>query len=257
MNLTIFQSEKGDCLLLDGADGRLVLVDGGMSTSMKAAVAPHLNTLREAGRELDVVYVSHIDEDHISGVLALLDTELDWRVHQHHLDNGDERPEPKVPRPPPIKALWHNAFKDQLSKISGDVEKLLVAAVPTFLATRDPKLTSLALEYAQITTSVKQALQVTHLAAADLLDIPINRVKGQKTKSKLLRADGTVKKIDVGGMEFRIIGPTLEELKQLRDGWKHWIDGHAVDIAKMREDMRKRADEIQSGDPLSGISVKW
>ena len=25
----------------------------------------------------------------------------------------------------------------------------------------------------------------------------------------------------------------------------------------LSEDMRKRADEIQSGDPLSGISVKW
>ena len=74
MKLTIFQSDKGDCLLLEGKSGQLMLCDGGMRRSMSDACA------RGAGQaartsEIDLVYVSHIDNDHISGVLQLLEDE--------------------------------------------------------------------------------------------------------------------------------------------------------------------------------------
>ena len=45
MKLTVFQSDKGDCLLLTSADGKNVLIDGGMSDSYTTHVAPALNKL--------------------------------------------------------------------------------------------------------------------------------------------------------------------------------------------------------------------
>ena len=51
MKLTVFQSEKGDCLLLTSEDGtRRVLVDGGMRPSYQEFVAPVLGALHEAGK---------------------------------------------------------------------------------------------------------------------------------------------------------------------------------------------------------------
>src|SRR5829696_7201563 len=108
MKLRIFQSSKGDCLLLEGADGKHVLCDGGMRSSMKEHVRGELGKLREAGKKLDYVYVSHIDQDHISGVLQLLEDEFEWQLYDFHNTNGNSIKLPKVPRPPEIGGIWHN-----------------------------------------------------------------------------------------------------------------------------------------------------
>ena len=83
MKLQIFQSAQGDCLLLEGKDKKLVLCDGGMRSSIKSHVRDELTKLRTKGRELEFVYVSHIDSDHISGVLQLLEDEVEWRVFDY------------------------------------------------------------------------------------------------------------------------------------------------------------------------------
>ena len=80
MKLTIFQSDKGDCLLLEAKSGELILCDGGMGPSMRDHVRDELAKLRDAKKELELVYVSHVDNDHISGVLQLLQDEVEWRV---------------------------------------------------------------------------------------------------------------------------------------------------------------------------------
>jgi hypothetical protein len=47
VKLTVFQSEKGDCLLLESKDGtRRVLVDGGMKASYRKFVAPAVTAVR-------------------------------------------------------------------------------------------------------------------------------------------------------------------------------------------------------------------
>ena len=73
MKLTVFRSEKGDCLLLTSKNGKRMLIDGGMEKSYENHVAPELGRLRDANKKVDLVYVSHIDRDHISGVLRMLD----------------------------------------------------------------------------------------------------------------------------------------------------------------------------------------
>ena len=68
MRLTAFQSDKGDCLLLTNTAGTArVLVDGGMPMSYDAHVAAAMGKLQIAKKALDIVYVSHIDQDHIGG----------------------------------------------------------------------------------------------------------------------------------------------------------------------------------------------
>src|SRR5687767_14996879 len=116
MKLTAFQSDKGDCLLLETADGkRRMLIDGGMSRAYTAHVAGPLGGLRSAGKKIDIAYISHIDQDHISGVLRLLNDEAEWVVHEHQIKNGNPgHPEPDSPRPPKIGKIYHNSFHDLL-----------------------------------------------------------------------------------------------------------------------------------------------
>ena len=172
MKLTIFQSDKGDCLLLEGESGELVLCDGGMGSSMRNHVRSELAKLR-GDRALEFVYVSHIDSDHISGVLQLLQDEVEWRVFEHHQAKGDPVTRPEISRPPIIKGILHNGFRDQITAnrkpledivTAREVESLLNALVPSLFGTAVPELMATADEMQAIATSIPESLRVSKLS---------------------------------------------------------------------------------------------
>ncbi|HWA50247.1 MAG TPA: MBL fold metallo-hydrolase [Dongiaceae bacterium] len=246
MKLQIFQSEKGDCLLLESADGHRILCDGGMAGSMRKHVRAELEKLRKKKQKLDAVYISHIDQDHISGVLALLEDEVAWRVHDHHKKNGDAVAKPDVPRPPEIKTIWHNSFSAQLGSLNKPVESLLAAAAPSLLATGVPELKEVGEELYDIATSIPEAIKVSRLASPDLLGIPLNKIPGQTGKTKLLMRRPSGKPFRIGAMTLTILGPGNKELEDLRTGWKTWLDANEEAVKKIDRELKKKMDEFSN-----------
>jgi beta-lactamase superfamily II metal-dependent hydrolase len=259
MKLRIFQSEKGDCILLESNDGRLILCDGGMANSMKAVVRQELAKYREKNREIDYAYVSHIDQDHISGLLVLLEDELVWRVYDHHTANNDQVKPPKVPRPPKIGGIWHNAFHVQIGKNSGPIAELLAAGAPALLATGIPKYMEAGEEFYQIATSIPEAIKVSRLASADLLDIPLNKLPGSNEVAKLLMIRDSNKPFEVGSLTFTIVGPTGDELKKLRDGWNTWLRANKEKVKQVEKQLKKKIDEFSNsaGAPVQIDLRDW
>jgi beta-lactamase superfamily II metal-dependent hydrolase len=220
MQLTAFRSGKGDCLLLTNAkDTARILIDGGMPKPFSVHVAPALASLREQHKKLDLVYISHIDEDHIGGVLRMLDTEVAWRVHEHQKRNGNATHKaPAVPRPPQIAAIWHNAFQEQFKKNAGEIEEALAVAAPilseaTFQEWRDEGV-----KQTGLVTSIRQAIQVSRRIGSKQLGIPLNEESG-----KLMMVRDGQKTISIGGMKITVVGPTGEYLKELREKWNTWL----------------------------------
>jgi len=247
MKLKIFQSDKGDCLLLEAASGEMVLCDGGMGPSMRNHVRAELSALRNDGRELAFVYVSHIDNDHISGVLQLLEDEAEWRVFDHHQQNGRPIKRPKVPRPPVIKGILHNGFRDQIPANTKPIENLLAAMAPSLFGTAVPELVHAAEDMQAIATGVPQAIEVSKLIGDKALDIPLNRPPGVTGPSKLLFAGQPGDAFELGSMRFTLIGPTQNELEDLRDGWNNWLRDNKERLKKIRAELRKRVEEFSTG----------
>lgn len=244
MKLRIFQSDKGDCLLLEGKDGTRVLCDGGMSKSMRSHVRAELSDLRDDGAKLDYVYISHIDQDHISGVLQLLEDELEWRLYDYHLSNGSPIRKPKVPRPPEIGGIWHNAFRDQIGKNAGEIEDLLASAAPPLLASSVAELVELGGELQQIALSIPEAIKVSRYASPDLLNIPVNKLPDMNEQPKLLMFREDQGPFDVGSMAFTIIGPTREEVSLLRKGWNNFLRkaSNRRRLKELRAEIRRKVD---------------
>jgi glyoxylase-like metal-dependent hydrolase (beta-lactamase superfamily II) len=72
--LTMLPAEDGDCLLLDyGTEEEQyhVLIDGGRTSTYEAA-RPFLETIRKRGERIDLLVLTHIDADHIEGLLPLI-----------------------------------------------------------------------------------------------------------------------------------------------------------------------------------------
>lgn len=224
MKLQIFQSYQGDCLLVEARSGHRMLCDGGTAAAMKTFVAPALERLHRNGHALDLVYVSHIDDDHIGGVLALLEAALDWRVYDYHAANGDAPREPEAPRVPEIRGLWHNAFHDQIGANTGAIRNLLAASARALRASHVDMLEQLGYEYARIATSVSQALRVSRLLKPDLLGIPLNRLEASPAHDgKLLMARAGMAPEALGSLRLHILSPTQAELGKLREGWNNWL----------------------------------
>ena len=258
MKLHIYQSAQGDCLLLEGSDQRLVLCDGGMDTSLRAHVRGELTKLRTDGRVLDYVYVSHIDSDHISGVLQLLEDEVAWRVFDfetgHHVPGATP---PTVPRPPEIKGILHNAFRDLIGiNNTTDVDDLIAVAVPSLFATADPALVEAGLELESIAATIPEALRVSRLAASDALDIPVNHLPGAAGPAKLLFFRDTVESFPVGGMTFTIVGPGHDELTDVKTGWVTWLRANKEDVRALRKELKKRIEEFTEGASDSPFDLR-
>lgn len=248
MRLTAFQSDKGDCLLLeDGSGKHRMLIDGGMDTAYRPHVAPAMGRLRKAGKDLDVVYVSHIDEDHISGVLQLLDDEAAWRVHDHQVKTGNpNHPAPSTARPPDIGAIFHNSFQDQIRRNRGPIEDMLAATARTLSGCDDPWLADVTQSRRELVASIPQAMRVSQRIKPGQLNIPLN----PDFDGKLMMIDPADPGPDLslGSITLRVLGPFRKDLDKLRKEWNDWLEKHQAIVKTIRDEARRDRGDLGASD---------
>ena len=241
MKLTIFRSNKGDCLLLSaksGKSGGHALIDGGIAASFSEFVAPHLSALPK----LDLVYLSHIDQDHVGGVLQLMDDEAAWRIHEYQLANGNPHHKvPAAPRPPKVDRLWHNAFHDQVGKNAGPIADMLAATAMMLSGSENRELRLVSNAHRELAQSVSEAIRLSYRAASGQLAIPLN----PEFSGKLMRVVGGQPSIKIKGMQFLVIGPFDTDLARLRTEWNDWLKQNAAAVKTLRT--KAAADEAQLG----------
>lgn len=253
MRITAFEGGKGDCLLLESNKGKNLLMDGGHVDphfkrifSYHDNVAPTLGKLRKAGKVLDLVAVSHIDQDHIGGILSMLDDEFNWRVYEYQKAQGLTPRKPAHPRPPQIKAIWHNSFHEQLEMNRGDIEDAIAAVAPLSLALGiGPKSHGEDL-FSRLATSMTEAAKVSRRIGEGQLGIPLN----PEFKGKLVQRIRKPPQVKLGDLKITVLGPTKERLTELRTKWNKWLrstKGKAA-IRKLRHAAEGDEDLLATGD---------
>jgi hypothetical protein len=255
MQIHVFQSYQGDCLLVEDSSGEhRILCDGGTPQAMEDSIAGQLAAWEKAGKSIDLAYVSHIDSDHIGGIAVLLDLLMQWRVHDFHAEKGDPSKPPDRPRPPQIRAIWHNAFRDLIKDNAGDIEDLLAASAPVLQSSQASSLVALGYEYAQIATSVREALQVSRLIKPQLLNIELNALKSSPQHAgKLLMVRPGQKTETIGKLNVSILCPREPELEDLRDGWDNWLRDEK-NRAAARKIRNLYAGALESSTAFAGAS---
>ena len=233
MRLEAFHAADGDCLLLTSADGHHLLVDGGRSGTFSENTQPRLQELRAAGARLDIVLVSHVDADHITGILSLLRDVGDWEVFDYQRGEGanPDFPEPKAPRPPEVRALWHNSWHAQVGELEGPIAALAVqvaeaTAMDAATAASAPEATQRALaDLSGLAESIADGIQLTRLAEERT---PIERNKGFPHHLVLLR--DRPHRHRLGSTRLTVIGPTEHHLSEFRDEWRAWLQRKGIPI---------------------------
>lgn len=216
MELEVLPAQQGDCLLLhtatDAGSG-LVLIDGGPAGVSSDTLIPRLEGLRQERQlgddeplVIDLVVVSHVDDDHINGVIDLFEKMLEAK-------QAGNAPLFKV------KGLWHNSFDRVLGN---DETGGLLSATQFGAASLTPLIgeadEGAPTDHAKILASVPQGDDLRNLAEA--LEIPVN---GQFGGGLIQTADGEPVAREVAGVEFTVLGPRQPELIELQKEFDKWL----------------------------------
>lgn len=220
MELEVLPARHGDCMLLHfgSADApKVALIDGGPAGVYKDTLLPHLEALREQRGlpdnqplVIEMLIISHIDDDHVNGVIRLL------RDMKKVADNGD----------PPrfrIRRLWHNSFDDIIGNSETESRAALASQFGTASAGMQDIPEDLLEDHRdwQVLASISQGHQIRELAES--LGIPSNPDFNGNLIQAPDKDDDFLDRIELDGVTFTVLGPLTRELKELEEKHDKWL----------------------------------
>ena len=252
-SLDVRRARKGDCLLLHfGTRDKpgLVMIDGGPKSVYQPFLRPRLLKIKEARKlgaqqplPVDLLMVSHVDDDHIQGILDLT-RELRAAQNQAPLAR--------------VLGLWHNSFDD----IIGNTPAELTASVSAQFGAASlggglPPEARIDLgagasqakqEIADATLSVLASIDQGFRLRGDAEALGWQR--NPEFGGKLVLAGKTRRPVGAG-LSFTVAGPMLPEVKALQKMHDQWLKGR-----KKKTDAAALAAYVDQSVPnLSSIVV--
>jgi hypothetical protein len=221
LKLRVVQAAFGDCLILEmgtPAAPRYILIDGGPPKVYERHLRGELQKIAASGGKLDLMILSHVDNDHIIG---LLDFTSELR----------EQKAAGKPRLIGVDGLWHNSFSDTISK-GADIETRMSAMMAAAGAAAGTMTLS---SMAVLGIGEGRKLRTD----ARLLGIPVN----QGFSRGSIIVDDAPPPVVVDDVTMRIVGPTQANLDELKEAWKKWLDKHADGIAAGDPQVAAMADD--------------
>ncbi|MBQ3165303.1 MAG: DNA internalization-related competence protein ComEC/Rec2 [Lachnospiraceae bacterium] len=83
LTITMLDVGQGDCIWIETDTGHHYLIDGGSTSEKKLGEYTLIPFLKQTGTaEIDAVFLTHLDKDHTSGVLELLEGDSGIKVHK-------------------------------------------------------------------------------------------------------------------------------------------------------------------------------
>lgn len=224
LTIDVLQANDGDCLLLhyerEGAASMVrILIDGGSRGIYSNVLKPRLDALGSGDPiDLRMVMVSHIDADHITGVLDL------FRNLERLRDDGME----PFCR---IGTLWHNSFEQLHGGRTAVLQSAVVGA-----ALNGVVPSGLNAVAAAVVASVRQGAALRDVSVR--LAIPLN----QGATEALVRApENDVRRLTIApGLIFTILGPRDAQLAKLDEEWQKAKDAHPGNPAAQAADYLNR-----------------
>jgi beta-lactamase superfamily II metal-dependent hydrolase len=205
----VVQAEFGDCLILEfGSPGksRYILIDGGPEHIYDQFLGPELHKIAGRDGKLDLMVLSHIDTDHVIGLLDFL---AELKKGRDETGSGFIG----------VDDLWHNTF----SRTIGDGNDIEVRLKSMMAAAASANL-AMAATGATI-QGVKEGEQL--IGFAHQLHIPVNQ--GFTNNAVVVENAPGIKQF--GNLNLRVVGPSQKDLNRLKKEWLDWLDKNEGAVA--------------------------
>jgi beta-lactamase superfamily II metal-dependent hydrolase len=201
-----FPAEDGDCFIISLSNGMNILVDGGYPSTFTKYLKPRLEELNRLGQVIDLMIITHIDQDHIKGALSFLN------------ENGPS----DAPSIIPVKEIWHNSYRHLPKNTARSVRTPTKAEVD---AVDRMKVSGGLIADEKEGEREISAKQGSFLAAKILKNgYPWNTL----AEGKAISVEN-VPAINLGhGVNLKILSPNTEKLRKLEKEWRRELEKKLV-----------------------------
>jgi hypothetical protein len=223
-SLDVIRARKGDCLMLHYGtkdEPHLMMIDGGPRGVYGPHLKPRIEQIRKDRKlknneslPVDLLMVSHVDDDHIQGILELTS---EMRV-------ANENQKPQLIQ---VMDFWHNSFENIIGhkpdELTASFKSKFPAAVggdpPTDITVdRDDEHEETIGSTLKVLASIGQGAQLRH--DGELLEFPLN----VEFNEELVVAKEKNSFDMSGGLEFSVVGPMVPELDKLHKKHQEWLE---------------------------------
>jgi len=228
--LEALRAKHGDSLILHFGDAQapqFVVIDGGANGVYRDAFRPRLDALAQrwpvdGQLRIEALVISHLDEDHIRGVLDLTDKLIETQATKG--------------LPFHVRTLWHNAFDDIVGDKAAELAST-IAEAPARIAAAEGPAPPFAGESTAVVASVGQGRRLRD-NARKLGWAPNAQFSGGLIVAP---ADG-VRKEFFGPLELTVIGPLKAEVEKLQVDWDKELK--KLGVAKQAEEAARIAEYL-------------
>jgi hypothetical protein len=214
-SLDVRRARKGDCLIVhygSKEDPALALIDGGPAQVYGPHLKPRLAQIREArglgideSLPVELLMVSHVDDDHINGILELT----------NELVVAKDAMKPLLLK---VRGMWHNTFDDIIGNSPGELRAAVAASFGAAALGGEPDIEGLEPAAAKVLAGVEQGFRLRDDARK--LKLRIN----PEFDGHLVMATESGKSIDMGkGLTLTVAGPMRPELIALQKEHDAWL----------------------------------
>ncbi|APZ93215.1 hypothetical protein Fuma_02832 [Fuerstiella marisgermanici] len=237
MTITIrmFPAGNGDSFLVTGSQDNAfaILIDGGYSATFREHIHPHLKTLSSYECALDLVVATHIDADHISGLISLL--------RQNEIAD--------LLTPIPIRNIWHNGFR-HLAEASADGQELTRAESEILLEIKRKGFAK-----ATEASGAKEEISAHQGSSLGKLIVEGGYPWNDAAAGRAIQA-GVLHTIR-DAAQIEVIGPFDSRLAELRRWWIREL--RSLGVSAISSDAATYSDVFEficSHERIAGVSVR-
>lgn len=203
IRVEMFPAEDGDAFLLRFDNQKNILIDMGYSDTYTNYIKERLLQLKDQGECIDLLVITHIDEDHIEGAIRFL----------HENGKADK------PNIIDIKEIWHNSYrflrfkKEKVDKITRSETKKL----DRLILSNSDNNGSKSNEFEEISCEQGSTF------AGFLYGLGYEERWNTSFKHKAINIDD-ISNVILKDITINLLSPNTEKLNRLADTWNNKLE---------------------------------
>ena len=197
VTIQMLPAASGDCIYLEFPDPDFrILIDGGYAKTYHKYLKKFLLNLAAEGKRLNLIVVTHIDNDHINGIKSLLQ------------ENGNA----KNPQIIGIDEIWFNGLDQCIGARKS--EQTMTFSLENILESMSPSQINLDYENGSQNISYISGCHLAQLIQSGDYRWNIS------TQNSLVCKEQTIL---FGDLKIKILNPTIKILNEMKEDWLHYL----------------------------------
>ncbi len=207
MKIKCFNAKNGDAIYIRNNEGINIFIDMGYPETYTRYISNDINVIDQCGEVIDLLIITHIDQDHISGAISFL------------RDIQSEKYSQSI-----LKQVWHNSYRHLSVATKENSSKEDLYVVEEFLN----KLSKLNSLISDATISAKQGSTLAGLIFGSGIEWNKDFSHGPIVG---------VNDVSIGNLKVTVLTPSNYILKNLKRYWKS-------ELCKMKYDFAFGEEEV-------------